>query len=369
MDVVNRFHAWPGPRKIVDFATNVCMLAFMVIPLVVLASWSELEPTLLTNSPFSVFSLKAYLMLCAGWGAMKLVISWAFRYAANNSATLIEWKQAKADLTAPFSDDDLHGNVSKFLTKVPGNQVLKLSIDCKRLAIPNLNQDLEGLRIAHISDLHMTGRIGPKWYEYVTEQVNQLEPDVIAITGDIVENEACWSWLANSLGKLSAKHGVYFILGNHDFYIDTNKTTKLLEDLGLICLSNRRVEVEWNGVPVILAGNERPWQPRVADLSATADEKVGPAPLRLFLMHSPDEIDWACQQQAGLALAGHTHGGQLRFPVLGPIACPSRYGTRYACGVFRHGDTVMHVTRGVSGKTPLRWNCPPEIALLELVRS
>jgi predicted MPP superfamily phosphohydrolase len=68
-----------------------------------------------------------------------------------------------------------------------------------------------------------------------------------------------------------------------------------------------------------------------------------------------------------LALAGHTHGGQVQFPVLGVIGSPSLHGTRYACGVFCRGETVLHVTRGLSGQTPLRWRCPPEVALLELV--
>ena len=71
---------------------------------------------------------------------------------------------------------------------------------------------------------------------------------------------------------------------------------------------------------------------------------------------------------ADLALAGHTHGGQIQLPILGPIMSPSLHGSRYACGVFRRCDTVLHVGRGVSGETPLRWRCPPEIALLELTQ-
>jgi predicted MPP superfamily phosphohydrolase len=67
-----------------------------------------------------------------------------------------------------------------------------------------------------------------------------------------------------------------------------------------------------------------------------------------------------------LALAGHTHGGQVQLPILGVVASPSLHGTRYACGVFRRGNTVMHVSRGLGGETPFRWRCPPEIALLEL---
>ena len=280
---------------------------------------------------------------------------------------MLDWQQETPDLGDQLGTDLLQPGKTQRLAKVPGNQFLQLTLDRKRLAIPNLPASHQGLKIAHLSDLHMTGSIGPRWFEVVAEQVNALQPDVIAITGDIVEKEACWPWLANSLGKLQAKHGVYFVLGNHDFYIDIEQTKRLLVDQGLICLSERWLEAEWNGAPVILAGNERPWAPQAADI-ATAPAKTAEQ-LRLILLHTPDEFAWACLQDANLALAGHTHGGQLRFPLLGPIACPSRFGTRYACGVFRQDDTVMHVSRGISGKTPLRWNCPPELALLELVRA
>ena len=91
--------------------------------------------------------------------------------------------------------------------------------------------------------------------------------------------------------------------------------------------------------------------------------------LRVVLAHTPDQYAWSRQADADLMLAGHTHGGQVQLPWLGVIASPSLYGSRYACGVFRSGPTVMHVTRGVGGERPVRWRCPPEAALLELVTS
>ena len=366
-DLVNRLHAWSGPRKLIDALTSLCMSFFLVLPVVVAIFWGN-ERCWLGRWG------QGYLFFCVVWGVYSLIVNSMRRYATDNPRTLLDWQQQRLDIGEQLGDDVFRAGSPLLLAKIPGNQVIQLTIDRKRLAIPQLCPNLEGLKIAHLSDLHMTGRIGPRWFEVVAEQVNKLQPDVIAITGDIVENEACWPWLANSLGKLQAKHGVYFVLGNHDFYIDTNQTKKLLEDLGLICLSERWIETEWKGTPVILAGNERPWAPQAADLSTAPmqdDEQLSQQlsqQLRLMLLHTPDEFAWACRQNANLALAGHTHGGQIRFPLLGPIACPSRYGTRYACGVFRQADTVMHVSRGISGKTPLRWNCPPEIALLELVR-
>ena len=117
---------------------------------------------------------------------------------------------------------------------------------------------------------------------------------------------------------------------------------------------------------MILAGNERPWVKNVGNLSDAPRRRADHLPLRLLFLHTPDQFHWARAHDADLVLAGHTHGGQICFPLLGAVACPSLHGTRYAGGVFRRGNSVMHVTRGLSGRTPLRWLCPPEIALLEL---
>jgi len=375
VDLTNRFHALPGSRNLVDIATLACLLMFLVMPVLVVVSWSQLNLAGLFNLADSTAMgsspswLGIYVYLCALKGVVKLLINELDRRKTDNPRTLVAWQQEKLDLGHQLNDVEFHGQFSQWLAALPGNQVLQLQVDRKRLVIPRLPSSHEGLKIAHISDLHMTGHIGPKWYEIIAEQVNQLQAEAIVITGDIVEKEACWPWLADSLGKLRAKHGVYFILGNHDFYIDAEHTRQLLQDQGLICLSGRSIETEWDGAPVMLTGNERPWGPHATDFSIAQPKNSERLPLKLALLHTPDRFAWACEQSADLALAGHTHGGQLRFPLLGPIVCPSRYGTRYACGVFQRGDTVMHVTRGISGKTPLRWRCPPEIALLELVRA
>jgi predicted MPP superfamily phosphohydrolase len=85
-----------------------------------------------------------------------------------------------------------------------------------------------------------------------------------------------------------------------------------------------------------------------------------------LLAHSPDQFGWAQANEVDLMLAGHNHGGQVCLPLLGPIVAPSLHGVRYGSGTFRAGNTVMHVSRGTSSLTPLRWNCPPEIAVLTL---
>jgi hypothetical protein len=132
-----------------------------------------------------------------------------------------------------------------------------------------------------------------------------------------------------------------------------------------------------------LAGNELPWfgpppartadpdaaetSPRSADDSREAvDSDDARSAFRILLSHSPDQIDWAREHRFDLMLAGHTHGGQIRFPLVGAVVCPSRWGVKYASGVYHEPPTVLHVTRGISGLHPIRLNCRPELTRLIL---
>jgi predicted MPP superfamily phosphohydrolase len=89
---------------------------------------------------------------------------------------------------------------------------------------------------------------------------------------------------------------------------------------------------------------------------------------RIAVAHSPDQYPWAQNYDFDLMLAGHTHGGQIRFPVIGPVLSPSRFGVKYAAGTFYEAPTLMHVSRGIAGTRPLRFNCPPELSKLVLRR-
>ncbi|TWU25757.1 metallophosphoesterase [Bythopirellula polymerisocia] len=360
--IVNRLHGWNGPRRLIDFLTLLCCIAFILLPLVVVEEWwTQGASFLSTGSDHPVETAGGvYLLLCFFIGLGNL-LALVLGYHPEDDPTILVHKQREfVTPEKPFEHHQFLGIYPRLLGAIPLNESLKLAIDTKRLSIPRLPEKLAGLRIAHISDLHLTGRIGPEWFSFVANEVNGLSADVIAITGDLIENEACRGWLRESMGRLKARYGVYFILGNHDFFIDGKRTVAELRDAGLIYVGCDCLRTQWNDTSVAVSGDEYPW----ADDHPPASESPS---FRLCLMHTPDQFDWAVQTGVDLALAGHTHGGQVCFPLLGAVAAPSLYGTRYACGTFRKGDTVMHVTRGISGETPLRWNCPPEIAVLELV--
>jgi predicted MPP superfamily phosphohydrolase len=252
--------------------------------------------------------------------------------------------------------------------RLPGNQSLTLAVHEKLLELPRLPPALDGLSIAHLSDLHFTGRVSKAYFEEVIRRTNELDCDLIALTGDLVDKTDCLAWVPDTLGKLRARHGVYFILGNHDLRTDHHRLRTMLTEAGATDLSGRWLAREIRGQRVILAGNELPWIQPAADMDSCRSEE-NPGCFRLLLAHTPDQIGWARRHDFDLMLAGHTHGGQIRLPVVGPILAPSLYGVRYASGTFHLPPTVMHVSRGISGLQPIRWNCPPELARLVLKTS
>ncbi len=345
--IVNRLHGWGAPRPLIKSLTLLCLAGLLGMP--ALIAWHELKANATPFDPFATRDwASAYLWLCLLIGAMSLIVKPWVESRRYDRSVLKKWTADRRNAAMAIGGKPLHGLKAKLLGNLPGNEALTVSVDRKRLAIPRLPAELESLTIAHISDLHMTGDIGREYYSYLVRQVNDLRPDVIAITGDIIENQACRPWLEATLGQLCAPLGVYFILGNHDAFIDTAETRAALTDAGLTCLSGR-------------------WLRPSPELAELPPRHAGEPEFRLVLCHSPDQFAWSQRADADLSLAGHTHGGQVQLPLLGIIASPSLHGTRYACGVFRRGATVMHVTRGVSGETPLRWRCPPEVALLELI--
>jgi predicted MPP superfamily phosphohydrolase len=364
--LVNRIHAWGGPRRVIKLLTILCGLALIGLPaLILLRTWPA---GISTFNPFdSPLVIRGYLIACTAIGTGSLILKPWIEAKRCDPTVLKSWSYDRRDISKALGRKPLVGALAKTLGALPGNECLTLSIDRKQLALPRLPAELRGLTIAHLSDLHMTGRLDCDFFSYVARQVNDLRPDVIAITGDIIEEHSCRPWLEETLGQLCAPLGVYFILGNHDSFIDTNETRKALVNSGLTSLTGRWLKADWNGAAVTLGGNELPWTGPAAPLDELPLRNPEAPEFRLVLCHTPDQFRWCQRADADLALAGHTHGGQVQLPLLGVVASPSAYGTRYACGVFRRGNTVMHVTRGVGGETPLRWRCPPELALLELI--
>ncbi len=243
----------------------------------------------------------------------------------------------------------------------PLNQFLDLSVEEKDLPVQGLPADLDGLKVAHLSDIHLTGQIDPAFHALAAKYAADWHPDVAFVTGDLVDFEPFTIELPTVFQSLQCPLGQYFVLGNHDLRVpNPTATRRTMESIGWIDLGGKSLLQTWRGLPVELLGNEMPW------FEPYPQPATEPPALRIALCHTPDQIDWARRNQVHLMLAGHTHGGQGRLPVLGPVLSPSWYGSRYASGEFYLSPTTLHVTRGLSGVHLMRINCPPEVSLLTL---
>ena len=319
------------------------------------------------------------LRLMAGYWHFCVLLSLFFIVRWIYWQTLLRRPKFVRELTSEqfdFEDEDpelLQGLPTQLIhALLPGSQLLVLSVDCKTFALPRLPEVFDGYRISHLSDLHFTGRIGAAYFRRVFEQCLAWQPDMIVLTGDLLDKPKCLDWIESLLGMLRAPDGVYFILGNHDRRIkDETLLRQRLEQVGLINANGRYLSVERNSgaqpARLWLAGNELPWYVGAEGLAPTETlRRADGSDFFIALSHSPDQWPWAKQMGFDLMLAGHTHGGQVRLPVIGPILAPSRFGVRYASGEFDMGGMAMQVSRGISGAEPLRWNCPPELCQLTL---
>ena len=364
--LVNRTHAFGIQRRWIDLITAICGIMLASLPLLIVAVLAGFVPAEVT--PLSSVASRivwTYLTLCAAVLIVAIFQRWNWSRNPERRGSLLS-NHTSAIRIADSQPQLLSAGIPLWLGSLPGNEVLKVCIEEKMIAIPRFAHPHEPLRIVHLTDLHMSGRITRKYFERVVEETNALNADIIAITGDIVERQPCIDWIPETLGRLQAASGVYYVLGNHDRHVDIEHLKTALADAGLMHLGAECRQLSIRGMPVVLGGNELPWFKPASNFGNVSHHAESGRPLRILLAHSPDEFEWAQARDVDLILAGHLHGGQVRLPLFGAIFSPSRYGVRYSLGVFTAGNTVMHVSRGTGSLTPLRYNCPPEIALLTL---
>ena len=221
---------------------------------------------------------------------------------------------------------------------------------------------LAGLRIGQISDLHLGHHHAAANVAWAVAMMQRERPDMIVLTGDFIAFDSAIPMLADSLAGLSAPLGVYAVLGNHDGGEPLRDVITALEYAGIAVLRNQSRWIDVGASGFWLLGLDDIWYGR-HDIAAMLDG-IPPTGCRVLLAHAPDVVELAARHQIAVQLSGHTHGGQLRLPWVGPFSLP-RHGTRYPIGAYQVGPTTLYVSRGVAG-APLRRGCPPEATVITL---
>ncbi|HXR38798.1 MAG TPA: metallophosphoesterase, partial [Terracidiphilus sp.] len=224
----------------------------------------------------------------------------------------------------------------------------------REIHLPGLAGSFNGLRIAQLSDIHMDQYTEPIFLRHVIDRVNRMQPDLVLLTGDFIsyglattdfEVGAAWQ-CANLLTGLECRQ-LYAVLGNHDVTVDAQQVTAALTSNGISVLTNACVPIERAGGRIWLTGVDDPV------MGLPDPEKAIPAAIRnvpnepvILMCHAPDYVDYLLAHPVGkaidLVLSGHTHGGQIRLPLVGALQLPE-FGKKYVEGWFRLGAMQLYV--------------------------
>lgn len=366
----NHLHATALPHRLVKAATVVCHLLLAGLPalgvwLLTASDWAW-PPRL--AAPDGAWIVWLYGLACLALALIGLPRWWRHRRDAHTPPPAQRSHESRHhDVAERLGYRPVVRGHGHWAARAPRNEQFHVEVNVKELVIPRLDPRLDGLSIVHLSDLHFTGTIDKPFFREVTRLANSLEADVAALTGDLFDSPHCIEWFPDTLGHLEARLGRYYVLGNHDQRIgQIERIHQVCRGAGWRDLGGRVERLDVEERHVFLAGNELPWLGPASDPAQIPPHDETERPLRLLLSHSPDQFRWARRHDFDLVLAGHTHGGQIRLPWVGAVVAPSHHGVRYACGTFHVPPTVMHVSRGVSARQPLRYRCRPEVTKLIL---
>ena len=256
----------------------------------------------------------------------------------------------------------LAGNVSK-LAKLAIDEANSLSLERIEIRLPRLPKKLDGFRIIHLSDIHHSPFTNLEHIERAIKIANRLKPDMFVLTGDYVSHETKYiAPVAKALGELSAEYGTYACLGNHDHWTDPDLVVKKFGAVGIRMLVNEGFRFDAHGSSFWMAGVDDHMVGKT-DLPAALKGSF-PDEMKLLLAHNPLIFRQAVRYGVDLTLSGHTHGGQVKVRDPEKRLLPKR---KLTSGLHKRKESQIYITRGIGTVVlPIRYQCPPEISLLEL---
>lgn len=253
-----------------------------------------------------------------------------------------------------------------YMTKVEPGWVDIVPVN---LTLPRLDPAFNGFRLCQISDIHISHAVNGEMVAEACRSVIALKPDLVVFTGDYIderEHRAQYTGeLMDAVRPLVSSISAMAILGNHDYYIGSTLIHKMLRDLHIQGLNNQVVSLSRGKARLHIAGLDDIWNgiPRMREvLSALPADGAA-----VLLAHEPDYADSSAKTgRFDLQLSGHSHGGQVVLPLLGPPMLPE-WGRKYPAGLYRVGNMYQYTNRGLGMTMPyMRLNCRPEITIFQL---
>jgi len=267
---------------------------------------------------------------------------------------------------AAYRDSDapvrkLAANVSK-VAKTALDEANTLKLERVEITLKRLPKKLDGFRIVHLSDLHHSPQTPLKHIERAVRIANRLQADMVALTGDYVSHDPEYiPPVAAAVAKLKSRFGTFACLGNHDHWTDPELVTHMFRGEGINVLVNEGLRLETPNGSFWLAGVDDHMVAKTdvpaALLGSYPDE------MKLLLAHNPIIFREAARYKVDLTLSGHTHGGQIRLRNTENNIIPRRR----KAGLHHRYNAQVYITRGIGTVViPVRYQCPPEISVLEL---
>ncbi|MDF2680960.1 MAG: metallophosphoesterase [Brevibacillus sp.] len=242
-------------------------------------------------------------------------------------------------------------------------EVTRVPID-----LPGMPEAFRGTKLVHFSDLHLGHHCEPKDVQHVVDLIMREEPDLICFTGDLVDESTRYlSAIVPILQQLQAPLGKFAVLGNHDYRLqEQNFVRNALASSGFEVMDNRHIRLNKQGSSLYISGVDDVLF-GLPDLTRAVSE-IPAGETVILLAHEPDFADEAAAFPVHLQLSGHSHGGQVRIPIIGPVLTP-KLSQKYVQGLYGVTNSQMQVytTRGI-GTTilPIRFFCRPEVTVLTL---
>jgi predicted MPP superfamily phosphohydrolase len=360
--LVNRLHGYRIRGPALRWVRDVHELLIVLLPVAIawLVGWHGAR--LLAGGSWSELPIGwlIYLSIC-GLGTLGMVYS-AIRYALRRlPAAQLSNHTNVVDVAEQLGFRPLGHGPYRAMAKFPWNQIFQVEVSEKVYRLPRLPAEWDGLSILHLTDLHYIGTVDLPFFEKLAQLAADTRPDLLVFTGDLLDDMRMIDWLPSTLGRLDAPLGRYFILGNHDWYLEPDGIRQRMIQIGWQDLAGKTTTLTGGKPPLVLGGSELPWMGDHPDFSTAPTDAF-----RILLSHTPDNLPWARGNRVDLMLSGHNHGGQVVLPVIGPVYSPSVHGCQYASGVFEAPPTLLYVSRGISGRHPVRWRCRPELTKLVL---